>query len=76
METNGLIWSRLRQWVDEKEDYERKTGEPAPLTSKERVAIRALLPNLAGDLENEPSMGKEDWVSQLLRMLIPPPCVF
>lgn len=72
MEANAVTWSRLRAWISEKEAFERATNKSAPLTSKEVLAIRALLPDLAAESDSEPEVGEKDWVSELLSMFDSP----
>lgn len=57
-------WARLRAWIDEKEAYENKHGQPAHLTDRELAAISQLVPFYKDD---EPDVGVEDHVSDLMR---------
>ncbi|KAF4124212.1 hypothetical protein GMORB2_5928 [Geosmithia morbida] len=57
-------WDRLRAWIDEKENWERTHGAPAPLVQRELVAVSNLVPFM-----QEPQVGDEDHVSNLMRFI-------
>ncbi|KJR87843.1 uncharacterized protein SPSK_07660 [Sporothrix schenckii 1099-18] len=38
-----VSYSALKTWIYDQEDYERRTGEPAPLTDEQRLAMAVLV---------------------------------
>lgn len=57
----------LKAWIFEKEEYERRTGKPAPLTDEQRhaIAVLTLPPPLTPPVAT--NWDDEDTISLLMR---------
>lgn len=56
-------WARLRAWIDDKERWEMQHRQPAPLSDQQLAAISQLV----AFGSDEPSVGDQDYISNLMR---------
>lgn len=68
-----VSYDALKAWIYDQEEYERRTGEPAPLTDEQRLAMAVLVPPPPppsppqGLKQEGVDLMEIDWVSLLMR---------